>query len=350
MADRIVRLRQKLKHRHLDGLLVASWPNRQFLTGFSGTSGWVVVTGREQLLAVDSRYTIQASRQAGEFEVHEVSSFKEWWQQFAKRVKGKRIAFESHLVPFAQVKQLKDHNIKLVASKYLVEEIRQQKDDGEQKLLLQAQQITDKAYSKLKKKIKLGMTEQQIAWVIEKILKELGAGSLAWQPLVVAIGSNSASPHHPPGKRKLTKGDFVQLDFGCTVASFCSDMSRVMFFGTPDRRAKIIYQAVLEAQEYAKTLIKPGVKVAAVDQKVRQFLQNRGFSESEIYKHSLGHGIGLEVHEMPNISVRSKEKFAPGMVVTVEPGIYLAGWGGVRLEDEVLVTADGIKTLTGAAK
>lgn len=350
MVDRIVQLRQKLKQHHLDGLLVESFPNRQFLTGFSGTGGWVVVGGREQLLAVDSRYTIQAKRQAHEFEVQEVSSFKEWWQEFAKRAKGKRIAFESHLVPFAQVKQLRDPNIKLVASKYLVEEIRQQKDEREQKLLLQAQQITDETYGRLKKKIKLGMTEQEIAWTIEKLLKELGADSLAWQPLVVAIGSNSASPHHPPGKRKLTKGDFVQLDFGCMVAGFCSDMSRVMFFGPPDRRAKIIYQTVLEAQEYAKSLIKPEIAVGAVDQKVRQFLQDRGFSGGEIYKHSLGHGIGLEVHEMPNISVRSKEKFEPGMIVTVEPGIYLAGWGGVRLEDEVLVTSDGVKTLTRAAK
>ena len=191
------------------------------------------------------------------------------------------------------------------------------------------------------------MAEKEVAWEMEKFMKEKGVQNMAWSPFIVASGANSSMAHWGATDRKLKKNDMVLVDYGCVWSGYYSDITRVFFVGKPTNEQRRIYNLVLDAQELGKSFVRDGKVGATIDRKVRSFL---GKNTKHFYRHSLGHGVGLEVHELPRLSINSKNKLKAGNVVTVEPGVYIPGWGGVRIEDIVVVTKDGCNTLTKAPK
>ena len=229
----------------------------------------------------------------------------------------------------------------------LIHEIRAVKSKKELRNIIQAQRISEEVLRCVVVKLRQGVTEIQIANLIKKKFVELGAPVLAFPP-IVAFGKNTANIHHQSNKTKLKKGDMVMLDFGCTVNHYCSDMTRTFFFGEPSKRQERIYLAVLEAQNRAINKFKKGERRArVVDRSAREFLA-KSFRNN--FKHGLGHGVGTVIHEWPNFKPKSEDILPIGCVMTVEPGLYFKGWGGVRIEDMVLITKKGSKNLTNFPK
>ncbi|OGY24793.1 MAG: hypothetical protein A2126_04730 [Candidatus Woykebacteria bacterium GWB1_45_5] len=226
------------------------------------------------------------------------------------------------------------------------------KDEIELERIRKAVEVADKTFDRILNFVKPGLTEREIAWEMEKFMKEAGVERLAWEPFIVAAGANSSMAHWGASGTKIKEKDMILVDFGCVYQSYCSDLSRVIFVGKPSAEQVKIYKLVLEAQKFGIGLVKEGRIGSTVDKKTRLFLEKRLSvrQAKNIYRHALGHGVGLEVHELPPLSIRHKHKLAAGNVVTVEPGIYIPGWGGVRIEDMVLVTENGGKVLTKASK
>ena len=347
----LINLQKSLARKKLDFLLIDSLANRYYLTGFTGSAGVVLVPSQgATLLLVDSRYSLQAKRQTSDLKVIEFANFfKENLVEFAKMHGGARIGFESIEISHDKLQKLKKfgRGLRWLPTKGLVEELREVKTADEVKKVKKALKISDTAFEEVKKLIKPGKTEKEIAFRLEVILKELGADKSAWEPMIIASGKNSALPHHGHSKTKIKKGDMIQLDFGCVLTGYHTDTSRVVFVGTPNRRQVEIYDLVLRAQMLGISLVKDGVETGWVDQQVKEWLRPQ---TTGVFKHGVGHGGGLEIHEKPTLYVGNKEKLKSGQVITIEPGIYLEGWGGVRLEDMVLVTEDGVELLTKAPK
>ena len=235
----------------------------------------------------------------------------------------------------------------MVPVAHLIEEIRAVKGDDEVSRLKKSASIAAKAFNHILNVIKPGVTEAEIAWEMEKYMRRTGAEKMAWEPFIVATGPNSSMPHYGAGEVKIKRGDMVQLDYGCSWQGYKCDISRVVFVGKPSEEQARIYNLVLEAQKLGLSLVKDGKSGAAVDLAVRKFLEKE---TPHFYRHSLGHGVGLEVHELPYVNARRKSRLEAGNVITIEPGIYIPRWGGVRIEDTVLVTKDGYQTLTKAPK
>lgn len=347
--ERIQRLRKKLKEKKLDGFILESKANRYYLTGLDSTAGWVLITSKEAFLLVDSRYILAAKKLNNSLAVIEVNYFKDFWKQFCTKNLGLKIGFESSLLSHREFSSLKNPKVKLVPVLHLIEELREVKDQEEIKLLKKSLKIAEEAFEHILGFIKIGLTEKEVAWELEKFMRERGAQEAAWQPFIVASGVHSGEPHHHPGNKKIKKGELLQLDFGCKVGGYHCDISRVVFMGKPTPEQERVYELVLEAQELGKSLIKPGVIMGEVDRKVREFLHQNTLA-GHVYRHSLGHGLGLEIHEPPTIYSGSEEKFVENQVVTVEPGLYIEDWGGVRLEDQVLVTKSGSVTWNKSSK
>lgn len=310
----------------------------------------MVVSLNKSYVLTDSRYTEHATQQTRGFEVVEYeSSLPAFFGGFSKKLGFSRVGFESHDLSIFNFKRLKRfcRHLKLVPVAHLVEDLRSIKDQSEISKLRKAVQIADSAFIHILNSVGVGMTEKEVAWEMEKFLKEQGAAKVAWDPFIVALGSNSSMAHWGATDKKIKKNDTVLVDYGCVWEGYHSDVSRVFFVGEPSDRQKKIYNLVLEAQKLGKSLVKDGKIGATIDKKVRAFLEKKS---QYFYRHSLGHGVGLEVHELPRLSIHSKNKLQAGNVVTVEPGIYIPGWGGVRIEDIVVVTEDGCNTITKAPK
>lgn len=273
----------------------------------------------------------------------------DFWSDFSKKHPGARMGFESRVLTHERLRKYRSHSkgVKLIPTLSLVEDLRVIKDSEEVEILKKALAISDKAFTQILKFIKPGMTEAQVAWKLESLMRDLGAEAAAWYPQIVGAGANSALPHHGHSEAIIKKGDLVQLDFGCSFQGYQTDTSRVVFMGKPTPQQEKIYNLVLEAQEMGIRLVKPGVRAGEIDQTVKEWLRSR---TRGVYQHGLGHGVGLEIHEKPTLYTGVKDKLESGMVITIEPGVYLEGWGGVRLEDMVLVTDSGHEVLTKARK
>ncbi len=351
MMLRLQKLQKRLEKEKLNFLVIESLPNLKYLTSFTGSAGILLVPRQGQSsLLVDTRYTIQAKRQSLHTKVVEYENFfKDFLLSFAAKNKGKKVAFESRYISHERLLKFKKfgRGLEFVPTGNLVEELRAQKDIEEIKTLKKALQIADTSFEEIKKVIKVGMTEKEVAWRLEVIMRELGADKSAWEPLIIASGKNSALPHHGHSNTKIKKGDLVQLDFGCVVDSYHTDTSRVVFMGSPSAKQREVYNLVLQAQNLGISLVKKGVVAGEIDHQVKEFL--RGKTEG-VYRHGLGHGVGLEIHEYPTLYTGVKQKLTVGEVLTIEPGIYIEGWGGVRLEDMVLVTGSHPDILTKATK
>jgi Xaa-Pro aminopeptidase len=351
---RLKLLRAKLAKKEIDAIFITQSENRRYLSGFHGTAGYLIITQKKAVLATDFRYTEQASTEAPDFEIMRISrNLKEWFPGLLGDMGVKSLGFEGGDVTFNFHAQLRDAikkkqiAIKLIAVNDLVETLRVVKEPGEIELIRKASAITDAAFEYVEKEIRAGMTEKQLAWELEKALRERGSQSLPFD-IIVGSGPNAALPHAKPSDRVINEGETVVIDMGARYAGYASDLSRTVCVGKADAKLKEVYNTVLDAQAAAMSAITKGMTGRQADSVAREVIQKEGYGEA--FGHSLGHGVGLAEHELPYLSPSAEEPLTDGMVFTVEPGIYLSGWGGVRIEDTVVMEKGKAKPLTNAKK
>jgi Xaa-Pro aminopeptidase len=338
-ARRLDRLRDVLE----EPLLVTSPVNVRYLTGFASSNPALLVEPERVRLFSDFRYA-EAGRaiQGVEF----VETRRSLLKDLAERLSG-RIAFEADFVTYAGYETLAAGELALVPRHGLVESLRAVKDDDELRAIRRAAEITSAAYDRLAREPFVGRTERELAWRIDELFHELGAHGPAF-PTIAAAGENGARPHADPGDRAIGPGETVIVDAACAVDGYCADCTRTFATGALPERLQQAYHICLEAQEAALAAIRAGVSGMAADAAGRRRIEAAGFGEA--FGHGLGHGVGLLVHEAPRLSRESEDTLAAGHVVTVEPGIYLEGLGGVRIEDLVVVGENGAEVLTSFTK
>lgn len=348
-------LRDSLEEKGLDGILVSSGPNRRYLSGFTGSAGYLMVTATDAVLATDFRYIEQAGQQAPGFRVERVSGKPDWLTKLASEVGAKRIGFEDAQMTVsthsafqtAIEESSSDGQMELIGTADLVDQMRATKDEEEQELLGRAIEITDRAFDEVSPGIEAGVTEAEVAWELEKAMRELGAEAMAFD-IIVGAGRNGALPHHRADETVISDGQPVVIDMGATYKGYCADLTRTIVVGEPDETFEQVYGTVLQAQVEAEALAEPGMTGAEVDAIARDVIACAGYGES--FGHSLGHGVGLEVHEYPRVGPNAEDIIEDGMMFTIEPGIYLPEWGGVRIEDIVVMENGHARVLSQAAK
>ncbi|PJK17601.1 Xaa-Pro dipeptidase [Chryseomicrobium excrementi] len=346
---KLKKLRQALQQADLPALLVTSAHSRRYLTGFTGTAGVAVITANEAFFITDFRYTEQANDQIEGYEIIEQkTTLIEAVAQLVEDKQLTKLGFEQDAMTYAEYDRYANAlKAELVPTSGLVEKIRLIKTEDELTIIKQACKIADDAYEHILTFIKPGMTELEVSNELEFFMRKQGATSSSFD-IIVASGTRSALPHGVATDKVIESGDFVTLDFGAYYNGYVSDVTRTLAVGQPSDKLKEIYQVVLDSQLLALEKIKPGMTGKEVDAISRDYIASKGYGEA--FGHSLGHGIGLEVHEGPGLSSRSDVVLEPGMVITIEPGIYLPGIGGVRIEDDALVTETGVEKLTHTSK
>lgn len=348
---RLSAVRQRLAEWEVDGLLISSEFNRRWLSGFTGSAGFALITADQALLATDFRYWAQATQQAPAFTLVKLpADQQEGFKQLVAAAGVHRIGIEAQHVNLSQLASWrKIKGIKWVALAKTVEPLREIKAAWELGLIKAAAAVTDQAMSRVYDLARPDLTEKVLAWELEKALREGGADDKAFT-VIVASGTNAGLPHHRPGDRTLQAGDSLVIDMGAMVDGYRSDLTRSFYLGRePDEHYGRIYNLVWTAQKTALAGMRGGMTGKEIDALSRNVINDAGFGD--YFGHSLGHGVGLEVHEEPRLATtREKERISAGTVVTVEPGIYLPEWGGVRLEDLVLVTENGPELLSHAPK
>lgn len=349
--ERIEKLRKAMDGRNLDAVLLIGDPNRNYLSGFTGNESFSLITQERAFFITDSRFTEQASQQVKDYEVLEYNkgtTFVDFLSVLVKKNNVKKLGFEENIVSYSQYEILNDKlGCELVPMKGMVEEIRIVKDDHELELIGEAAAVADRAFKHMLEFIKAGMTEREVGLELEFYMKKLGASDLSF-PSIVASGVRSSLPHGQATEKVINKGEFLTLDFGCVYREYCSDMTRTVVIGKPSEKMVEIYNIVLEAEQLALKAYKPGVPAIEVDAVARNYISKKGYGKN--FGHSLGHGVGREIHEAPIIGYRNNRKLESGMVVSDEPGIYIPGFGGVRIEDLLVVTENGGKALSKSPK
>lgn len=349
------RLREKLQHEQLDAQVIWSGENRYYLSGFSGSTGWLVVSAQGAHLIADGRYWNQAAQQCPEVElVKFVPDQDLWWGNCFRALQSqngwRRIGFEPTIATVADHKKM----LELAGSAWtwceaegLSESLRQCKDGFEQDKMRQAARIADRALRVALESLKVGMSEHEFCLELEYQTKKLGARKPSFDS-IVASGPNGAQPHAGVTAREIRAGELITLDFGAYLDGYCSDMTRTVWLGQLDPTSKEVYKTVREAHKRALNAVAPGVATKELDRIAREVVENSPFKG--MFKHGLGHGVGLMVHEKPAVRGSSSDILEPGMVITIEPGIYIdEGFPvvtGCRVEDSVLVTSDGFEYLT----
>lgn len=347
MIDVLERVRLQIRHQGWDALWVTKAANRRYLTGFSGSAGWVLVPARGRAwLLTDGRYTEQARQQTRDIRI--VVSQKDPRVQLARVLQRRnwtRLGFEDDDVSVAGWRQVKKAfpALKGLRATGLVEKLRTVKFPEEIRRLRQAIDCTEKAFRVFWPKIKPGVSERVLCYELEKAMLVSGAEGVAFST-IMASGPNSALPHASPTDRRLRRGDLLTIDFGCCCSGYHADLTRTVAIGKAVTRQREVYKIVKKAQESAQKEIVSGQNTSVCDKKARQIFRKAGWEK--YFAHSLGHGIGLEIHEAPRLSRLSNERFQAGMVVTCEPGLYFPGWGGVRIEDDLLLTENGSEWLS----
>ncbi|WP_062048179.1 Xaa-Pro peptidase family protein [Bacillus sp. JCM 19034] len=348
--NRIELLREKLKEHDIDALLITSSYNRRYIANFTGTAGVVLITNKEALFITDFRYIEQAKEQAQGFEIVEHTGliFHEVAKQ-CNQYNVKKLGFEQAHVTYEYYQLIKQalEETTLVPVSGLVEELRLIKDANEIEKVQAAAQIADAAFDHILSYIRPGIKEIDVANELEFFMRKEGATSSSFD-IIVASGYRSALPHGVASEKVIEKGELVTLDFGALLNGYCSDITRTVAVGEVTDQLKEIYQTVLQAQLRGMEGIKPGLTGKEADALTRDYIEDKGFGA--YFGHSTGHGLGMEVHEEPRLSKLSKTVLKPGMIVTVEPGIYITGVGGTRIEDDTLITADGNRSFTYSPK
>lgn len=343
-------LRNQLQQENIDALIITYPVNRRYITGFTGSFGFALITVDQTILITDARYLIQSQQEASSWSIvlHEGSVIKTVADQC--RLCGiESLAFEADYVTYQTYCELKEYlpNVQLYPIREWIEALRIRKNPQEIERIRQATAIVDYTFETLLAELRPGLTERQVATRIEILLREQGASSSSFDT-IVASGERSALPHGLASAKTLEKGDLIILDFGAWYQGYTSDITRTVVLGSANKKQKEIYEIVLEAQKRTIESIAPGRTGKQVDGVARDWISSHGYGD--YFGHATGHGIGLEVHESPLLRKTSKETLQEGMVITIEPGIYLPGIGGVRIEDDVLVTASDREILTKAPK
>lgn len=353
-AGRIARLRTAMAAQGLDAVLVTSPENRAYYSGFRGSAGALLISATDAVLATDFRYTEQAGGQAPDYRVEEMRSGRDWLKDVLNAWGGtRRIGFEDDDVSVAThtrfLKRLNDLDPapELAPIGQMASALRAVKEPGELEVIQLAIDLADGAMERVAADLRPGMTERQVAWAMEVAMREAGADALSFET-IVAAGPNGAKAHHHPTDRPLAAGEGVIIDMGALYDGYCSDITRTFFLGKPDAKFRAIYDTVLAAQETAEATALAGMTGKAIDGLARAVIEKAGYAEA--FGHSLGHGIGVAVHELPGVGPNSEEPVSDGMVFSVEPGIYLTGWGGVRIEDLVVMENGRPRVLTRAHK
>jgi Xaa-Pro aminopeptidase len=352
IQPRLNKLRQKLADNKLDAFWVSQPDNLYYLSGCEGVEGYLLITPQKAILVTDFRYIEQAQRQSPDYEIFRISGkMAEWLPRLFSELKIGQLGFESsHLSvsTFAQTNELLEAiKVKMVPQNGVIEAIRMVKDPEEIDKIIKAAKITAAVYDYVDQVLKPGMTEKTLAWEIEKFMRDNGSQPVPFE-LIVAGGANSALPHAKPSDYVIKKNEPVVIDIGSKVEFYGSDLTRTVYIGKPDETFKKVYNTVLEAQQTAIANIKPGMTGAEADALARQVIDKAGYGET--FGHSLGHGIGLVTHEKPTVGPNSVEVLTEGMVFTVEPGIYISGWGGVRIEDDVAIQNGKLRVISSGKK
>lgn len=329
----------------VDGVLVTALPNVRYLTGFTGSNAAAIVARDAGVLLTDGRYIEQSRHEVADLDrvISRNGAEPEIAAQ-ARRLGLARLGVEATAITLARFRRLGEalDGVELVPLEDAVEAGRAAKDADELEALRNAQAVTDEAFEEILEVIEVGMSEQQLAAILEATLRRDGAQGLAFDP-IVAFGECAAEPHHAPGHRLLEEGDVVKLDFGARWDGYHADMTRTIAFGSPAAELRKIHDVVREAHQAGIDAVRAGVRTGEIDAAARAVIADAGYGEG--FTHGLGHGVGLEVHERPWLRRDGDEVLPAGAVVTVEPGVYVPGLGGVRVEDMVEVTDDGCRVL-----
>jgi len=337
---RIAKLSAALHESSVNCLVVSSRENVRYLSGFAGSAGWVLVSDRGMLLATDSRYIERARWDLGESRVSLAANLHTFVASYAAANGFASLGFEGKNLPYADALALQDTveasaiGCEVRAVDGLVEQLRLVKDAGELSSIQRAAKLADGAILHARAVLRRGMTEGELAWEVERWMREQGSGRMPFD-VIVASGPNSALPHAAPGERAISEGEPVVIDLGATFDGYCSDLTRTLFLDHMGPPFDHVYTTVLAAHMAALNDARTGTSASAVDELARTVIREAGLEDC--FTHGLGHGVGLEVHERPAVSGRSNETLIDGVVFTIEPGVYLAGQGGVRIEDTVVM-------------
>jgi len=367
MSERLRRLRLRMAEKGLNGFLVGEavedtfhthGANRRYLSGFSGSMGWLLITADSAFIAVDFRYYEQAEREAPGFTLFRTTGgIEKWLAELVGEagLRGGRLSFEPAGATVAAFQAMRksldkipsDQRPKLLAAPPLVEELRAIKEPEEIAALQRAVDVGDAAFQAVAGRIEPGWTEKQVAWEIEKHAREHGAEGLSFET-IVAAGPWGAMPHAQPRDRAIEAGEPVVIDMGVRVDGYCSDLTRTIVAGGGNGRFREVYDVVLTAQLAAEELVKTGMSGEEAHMLAHNVIAEAGYGEN--FGHGLGHGVGLLVHESPRLARASKDELRDGMVATIEPGIYIRDWGGVRIEDMVVFENGKARVMSGAPK
>jgi Xaa-Pro aminopeptidase len=346
-ATRVDRLLELMRERELDCLLVTNLLNIRYLTGFTGTNGACIVTPERRLFLTDFRYLEQAGEQVRDFE--RVKGERDLLGDIAERLSGRAGFDDAHVTVRAHAKLSENapEGVELVPAGGLVERLREVKDGAELALIREAARVADEALRAVLEDGLAGRTELEVARALEREIRERGAEDPSF-PAIVASGAQAAHPHAVARDVEMPRGTLVIVDWGARVDGYCSDCTRTFATGELDGAAGEVYELVRSAQERALEAVRPGVGLSEVDGVARGMIEEAGHGER--FGHGLGHGVGLDVHEGPRLAKTAEGELAAGNVVTIEPGVYLPGELGVRIEDLVVVTEDGAEVLSSLPK
>jgi Xaa-Pro aminopeptidase len=349
-------VRDAMKHLKLDGLLLTHPPDLAYLTNFTGDDSVGLISEKDLFLVTDFRYEEQAAIEAGWLKVVvRDNKMEDALLKAIQAAKCKRIGFEANFTTVGQIDALQrviekeaKGQIELVPLENVMTNIRKVKDDHEIDLIRKSVAVAEEAFEAIKEEIKPGQTENYLAGLLVLELRSRGASNSSF-PVIVAAGANSSLPHYRPGDALVQRDQPLLFDWGALVKGYCSDLTRTLMLGRVSPRMKQIYKVVLDAQAAAIKFLRPGVTTIQADRVARDVIKDAGFDKQ--FGHGLGHGIGRDIHELPTLrKTGTEEELRPGMIVTVEPGIYLPGEGGVRIEDDVLITHSGCEVLSSLDK
>ena len=328
------------------GVFISGYPNIFYYSGFTSEDAFLLMTKTERYIITDSRYFIQAKIQSPDFELIDI---KKGWEYIFNLIDCDTIRFEENKLTYGMYQRILGNikNKEFVAGQCDIDKPRRIKDKEEIRLISEAEKIGDEAFSHILKILKTGISERDVAIELESYMKRQGASGLSFET-IAASGLRSAMPHGTASGKLIGKGDFLTLDFGCVYKGYCSDMTRTVVFGAPDAKQKEVYDLVLKAQNTALDSIKLGMNCSDVDKLARDVITDGGYGE--YFTHSLGHSVGVEIHENPVFSPKSTDFLEDGYVLSVEPGIYIDGWGGVRIEDLIAVCDGEVINLTHSPK
>jgi len=348
---RLERLRERMVEHKLDSMLITDPLNRRYLSGFSGSAGWLLVTAERAMLVVDFRYYARAERESPDWEqIRVTGTYLEALAETVTETGITQLGIEGDHVSVAQFDEMRSKvpDVTFVPLEKMILPMRAIKDEGEIEAIRAAVACSDAAFVHLCQVIRPGMTEAEVGWELESYVRLHGASAVSF-PFIVGSGPNGAMPHATCSERVIQEGEPIVLDFGAVVQGYCSDVTRTVCLGKADGRYERIWQLVLEAQRSAEEQLRPGMSGQEADAIARDMFAQAGYADQ--FGHGLGHGLGLAVHEAPRLSRLADDVILkPGMVFTVEPGLYFPDWGGVRIEDIVVMREDSVEVLTGAVK